>query len=269
MQYLNVTITAILVAAALMGCVSKNGASESGKLPLTMPAAYSGIIPCADCEGIRMDLALQSDNTFLLRQTYLGVEGGQNRTFEESGHWNISSDSQTLTLESDASEPRHFAIKGERTLRMLDREGKEIQSQLNYDLTRAGLGDLSQYSLEMKRVDSSTELTNTYWKLTELNSKAATVFPGQREPHFILSAAENKVNGFGGCNRFFGSYRAEGDSLRFSQMGATRMACPEGMEQEQAFLKALESTDNYKIAGETLELYSDGKLLARFEAVYF
>ena len=45
------------------------------------------------------------------------------------------------------------------------------------------------------------------------------------------------------------------------------MACPDGMEPEQAFLSALESTARWNILGEHLELYdSGGTLLARFEA---
>ena len=45
------------------------------------------------------------------------------------------------------------------------------------------------------------------------------------------------------------------------------MACLDGMDQEQAFLKALEATVGWSIRGEHLELYgAGGELLARFES---
>jgi heat shock protein HslJ len=51
-------------------------------------------------------------------------------------------------------------------------------------------------------------------------------------------------------------------------MGATMMACAEGMETEQAFLKALSETTRATISGQFMELYADDLLLARFEAIY-
>ena len=45
------------------------------------------------------------------------------------------------------------------------------------------------------------------------------------------------------------------------------MACPDGMDQEQAFLKALGATVGWNIRGEHLDLYgAGGERLARFEA---
>lgn len=68
-------------------------------------------------------------------------------------------------------------------------------------------------------------------------------------------------------NRFIGSYQLDGKRLGFIQMAGTRMACVEGMEQEEAFLKALESTASWEITGEHLELYdAGGGMLLRFEA---
>ena len=46
------------------------------------------------------------------------------------------------------------------------------------------------------------------------------------------------------------------------------MACPEGMETEQAFFNVLGQTQRARIAGLILELYGPEGLLARLEAVY-
>jgi copper homeostasis protein (lipoprotein) len=110
-------------------------------------------------------------------------------------------------------------------------------------------------------------LENTYWKLTRPGDTSVTVTPQQREPHFILNAQTRRVGGSGGCNRLMGGYELKGDALTFSQMAATRMACPQGMDTEKAFLDALGQVKKWKIAGQHLELFdAAGKLVARFEA---
>ena len=51
---------------------------------------------------------------------------------------------------------------------------------------------------------------------------------------------ENRINGFAGCNRFFGSYKTKGNTISFSQVGITKMLCQEEANQiEQRFLEIL------------------------------
>ena len=109
-------------------------------------------------------------------------------------------------------------------------------------------------------------LEDTRWALLELNGKTITVTVNDKAPFLEMSSAKASAYGFGGCNRFFGSYEVSGKSLRFGAMGATRMACPEGMDQEQDLFTALEATTRYEIHGSKLLLYADETLLARFEA---
>jgi heat shock protein HslJ len=85
----------------------------------------------------------------------------------------------------------------------------------------------------------------------------------------ILSAADSRVNGNAGCNNFFGSWQADGDTVTFGQMGSTMMACPNGMDTEQAFLAALGQANRHQISGLIMELYKGDQLLAKFEAIHF
>lgn len=115
--------------------------------------------------------------------------------------------------------------------------------------------------------DSS--LTNTYWKLTELDGQPALLGAGQKELHMILTTSENRVRGFSGCNQFTGTYELNYDLLQFGPLAATMMACMEGMEQEQHFLKVLGSITRFTIKGESLTLHNtEDQLTLRFEAVY-
>ena len=57
---------------------------------------------------------------------------------------------------------------------------------------------------------------------------------------FVQFEAEGRVVGDAGCNRFFGSYEEDGDTLKIGPLGTTRMACiPDMMATEKRFLDAL------------------------------
>jgi heat shock protein HslJ len=106
----------------------------------------------------------------------------------------------------------------------------------------------------------------TYWKLTELNGTA--VVPVERRPEaHVVFRSEGRMAGSDGCNRMFGSYTLDGESLRFSKMGGTLMACREPA-RDREFVAALEKVAKWRIEGPHLELRNaEDEILARFEAV--
>lgn len=111
-------------------------------------------------------------------------------------------------------------------------------------------------------------LRNTYWKLTYLGDTPSQTTARLQEAHLIFAAHELRVSGSSGCNRIMGGFRLDGDNLHVSQMVATRMACLDGMEQEQLFLKSLNDVAHYRIKGDQLELLDrSGKIIARFVAM--
>ena len=87
---------------------------------------------------------------------------------------------------------------------------------------------------------------------------------GKQAP--VLRFDGGRVGGTGGCNRFGGRYVLKGDSLTFSPLMATRMACrPDIMKAEQAFFEMLAKVKGMVLAGDTLELTDgEGQMLARF-----
>lgn len=111
-------------------------------------------------------------------------------------------------------------------------------------------------------------LVNTYWKLTELNGETFSLPQGMtKEPHFVLQIDNNLMNGFAGCNRISGNYILVGKKLTFpDNIAMTRMACPAGMDIEQAYANALKSTTGWHINGTHLQLRDkNGKTVAEFE----
>jgi len=73
---------------------------------------------------------------------------------------------------------------------------------------------------------------------------------------FVRFGAEGKLQGNGGCNGFFGSYRIADGGLVIGPLGATQMACPEPiMKTERAFMKALQAAKSFKRDRIDLELF--------------
>ncbi|MNF34516.1 META domain protein [compost metagenome] len=68
--------------------------------------------------------------------------------------------------------------------------------------------------------------------------------------HLTLTLAEDgRAYGNAGCNHWFAPYTLQGHSLTFGKVGSTRKLCaPALMEQEQRFLKALETVQRWDIS---------------------
>lgn len=106
------------------------------------------------------------------------------------------------------------------------------------------------------------------WTLVELRGQPVVPTPEVRSTPFIVFEREgNRIRGHAGCNNFVGSCEPmPGDRLRFSNVAATKMACPE-MKIETEFLQALEATDSYFTDGKVLMLHRARMApLAVFEA---
>ncbi|HEY1895565.1 MAG TPA: META domain-containing protein [Terracidiphilus sp.] len=224
----------------------------------SLPATFVGTLPCADCPGIRYQLNLNADHTFTSRMTY----EERNTSFDESGRWELSDDGKTVVLTNGRGSKEKFALRVVETLRQLDSAGNEINSKFNYELERAP----AFAPLESGGPATAT-LENTSWKLAGLGSSSVSAPSPQREAYFLLDPANHRISGSGGCNRLRGSYELNGEHLKVGQMAGTMMACPVGMDTEQAFLKSLGQVTRWKITGQSLELFdSDGNVLAEFKA---
>jgi copper homeostasis protein (lipoprotein) len=99
-----------------------------------LPATFAGTLPCADCAGIRYHVNLMSDDTFVLRMTYIGKDPATAR--DAVGSWALSSDRRALALESADAPAEYFAIRDAGTLRKLDTNGQPIVSGHPYELHR-------------------------------------------------------------------------------------------------------------------------------------
>jgi uncharacterized lipoprotein YbaY/heat shock protein HslJ len=110
---------------------------------LSLPATFSGILPCADCPGTEQTLTLRQDGLYRLRRVYQDKPEG---SFAEAGGWKVTD--KLLSLNNGA-ETILFAIIDSDTLRQLDQSGQLISSSANLDLRRSSernlIGDSAEW----------------------------------------------------------------------------------------------------------------------------
>lgn len=234
-------------------------AEHSSRSAVDWAGVYKGMIPCADCEGIDVEIQLNEDNSYKMVMNYLGREDSK---FTNQGlfEWDETGGKVRFIVE-DEGRGNWYRV-GENNLLMLDAEGNKIENNFPPEI----------YMLE--KIDLDFVLINKNWKLIELNGKEISVNAerGNNEPFLFLMKDDNRVEGNTGCNNLMGSFKVDsvyGDEgkLKFSQMATTRMACRD-VNYEQDFLKALEDCNNYSIVNDTLSLKKDGELLAKFTGMY-
>ena len=110
--------------------------SHSSKTCLDWKGTYSGIVPCADCEGIETKLSLNEDNTYQISWKYMGKG---DKAYTEKGTFVWNSTGGMITLENmDAKKCPTMYKVCENHLLQLDLKGNEITGELadNYILNK-------------------------------------------------------------------------------------------------------------------------------------
>ena len=111
-------------------------------------------------------------------------------------------------------------------------------------------------------------LTGVTWSVTGYNNgKGGVVSTITGSELTAVFSEDGTMSGSGGVNTYSGDYKAEGDNISIGPLVTTLMASgdPALMEQEAAFLAALQSASRYTIKGDKLELHrEDGALAVTF-----
>lgn len=110
---------------------------------------------------------------------------------------------------------------------------------------------------------SNTKIDGVEWKLESLNGKPVTLKSGKYIT-LTLNRANGNLNGFGGCNLYYGRYFTEGKSMKLSEISATEMACDE-ISEESDYFNALGKIDGYNVSDGRLNLTSFGNAVAVFK----
>lgn len=120
----NFTYLFILLAA----CSSQNKKEKKESVTSQkIMGVYTGVTPCADCEGIYTKIEFIDSITFIKSSKYLGKSS---RAFFDMGQWSIKNDS---VLATTAHGKQQYYLYENNGLIMLSQDGKRIKGELaNY-----------------------------------------------------------------------------------------------------------------------------------------
>ena len=228
--------------------------AHNSQLSVDWPGTYTGMLPCANCDGIAVTLHLNEDETYEILMTYEGRT--DNNTFTSSGQFTWDEQGSIIRLEGFEGESQYFQV-GENQLFQLDTDKQRIKGAL-----------AEMYILKKKMLNEEEALLHgKYWKLKELDGNTIIESPEQmRSAHLKLDLLKMRAYGSGSCNNFFGGFLIpSAGKIKFKPMASTLMACPD-METDRRLFSVFERTDAYTIEGETLNLYSGEQLVAVFTA---
>ena len=101
-------------------------------------------------------------------------------------------------------------------------------------------------------VAKQTQLAGSEWQPTRLGTSAVPAKPES----YVQFRVQGRLAGLGGCNRFMGSYKLDGDKIAIGPLASTQMACPDpAMKQERAFVSALQDAKTFKREKGTMILF--------------
>lgn len=317
---------------------------------LTAPSSWSGRIPCADCEYIETAVTLYPDGEFRSQGIYHGARGIGDTVFTDFGRWSHTAGGTRLSVRGSADVPGQFVVAPDGALRMLDPDGNEIRSQLNYTLnavepmvqvmhptrltgafamastgaTFTECGSGLQYPVASTGayaavaaayrqsgvassipvpvrvrahledgpsggsadrtivIDSLSQLDRTAgcaamefpaqlagapWRLALVRTDNGTLAaPPTSEAEFRWDRTTTRLSGNAGCNRLTGTAALRGTLLIASDVGVTRMQCPEAdvMALERSMLEWLASPLALRLSADTLVWQLGPAEVARF-----
>ena len=120
-------------------------------------------------------------------------------------------------------------------------------------------------SVEPPRVYDIADLYDRRWRPTSIDGDAVP----EDTDMFFRVAPDGEVDGFAGCNSFFGTMEEADGGYKMGPFGATRKACDQPiMSREFALLRVLELSRTFNATPDDLEIVDEtGAVLGTFVAI--
>lgn len=237
-----------LSVALLAGCSGMNeGNGPSGSQANAAPAdqhtsqnaldwagAYEGVLPCADCPGIKTRLTLKPGARYELSTQYLDR---QPTPQVASGSFSWNATGTVITLDGNG---QRYAV-GEGRLLLLDRDGPpDWSNSANRVLKRVQAAESARPSA----AGLMQTLEDHRWTLdSALDAQGkplgAVLPPGGRP--FVFSFSGSRLHVQGGCNQLTGAYQiSPAGLLTAGGLASSMMACePAWMQADRALADLL------------------------------
>ncbi len=124
------------VALLAIGCSNKQSNTTADSTDSTTMevvtdngfyGTYEGVLPCADCPGIKTTLTINEDNTYDLKSEYLDKKEG---VFEKSGVYNIVHNGAVIELVTPSSGDKTYYKILEKAVALTDTSGVLNEGEL-------------------------------------------------------------------------------------------------------------------------------------------
>jgi heat shock protein HslJ len=233
------------MAAGLAACMprkdtgdpalAKQADMHTSQNSLDWAGVYEGLLPCADCPGVKTRLTLKRDGSYELSTQYLDRQVAP-RTVHGRFSWNAGGNA--IALDANGGGQR-FAV-GEGRLSQLDRDGSSTG-------TPASNRVLTLVSTATTATPPATALVPTLeahrWTLesaTDAQGRRAEAVSSAPGHPFVFDFSGPRLSVQGGCNRMTGGYQIDAaGQLSVGRMAATTMACEASAMRADAALSAL------------------------------
>ncbi|WP_255331389.1 META domain-containing protein [Methanocalculus taiwanensis] len=105
----------------------------------------------------------------------------------------------------------------------------------------------------------ASAIPGTAWELGTIGSRDGTASSVLSGTTITLVFDEEALSGSAGCNRYFGSFEANGNGIAIDGIGSTKMFCGDAgvMDQEQKYIATLGEVSSFEIGSETLTLFDE------------
>jgi len=137
-----------------------------------------------------------------------------------------------------------------------------VSDSISPALTRNAPDEITVYAVRVsqsKKSQPDAGIVGTQWILSTVDGKQLS--RREQGSDIQLTLDGGTVSGFGGCNRFKGSYELAGNRLTIGNLAVTMMVCASGGDLESGFLSALGKLQEVRVAGRTLLGYDQGGAL--------
>lgn len=279
----------LIVVSCQKQTTKKNEANDmyiNAKKSIDYVGTYKGVLPCADCEGLEVEIAINENETFCIKTKY---QGKGEKKYIQKGTFTWNKKGNIIILDDIKNAPNQYFV-AKNTITQLDMSGNKIDGSLadEYILSKQPIDTSRIETVEENNaatVDLNSRMTattviqkvnpavgkytlaETKWKLVSLEKKKVSQV-GKKAYYLKLNSKDGRFTAFTGCNTIAGNYAMpSSETLSFSEVIMTRMACPD-ITLESAFSVMLEEVTRYKLDKETLTLFGEGKkVLSKFEAL--
>jgi len=147
-----------------------------------------------------------------------------------------------------------------------------LQSSRSFNFSNQGrleitYSDPSQPEQILVFVSSAKPLTDTNWVLVSYGDPASPQAVPADTVITAVFSADGYVSGSSGCNQYNATYTVRDQQMMIGPVAMTQMACPTGMDIEQAYLSSLGTAQQYAIQGLELTItYNQGAGVLTYSA---